>query len=80
MKKIILTLPELAAVSAMVEQELQRAVYTRTKAKAALQADNEGELRDESCDEWANVDYWSERVRLLHRIKAKLELETEEEP
>lgn len=73
MYNVKLTIPEHAALCALVERELQYANRIRTEAKAALRAD---------VDDWidmqgdgANVEYWSERVYMLRQLKAKLERE-----
>lgn len=74
MKKVELTLPELAAVSAMVEREVQYAAKIRTAAKAALRDDPVGPGYEPE-DDFANVEYWTERLHMLRQLKAKLERE-----
>lgn len=73
MYNVKLTIPEHAALCALVERELQYANRIRTEAKAALRVDvNDGiAMQGDS----ANAEYWSERVYMLRQLKAKLERE-----
>lgn len=73
MYNVKLTISEHAALCALVERELQYANRIRTEAKAALRMDKDSGITMHG--DGANVLYWTERVYMLRKLKAKLERE-----